>query len=543
MNLNPIPLSAESQQQKYKTRLWICILAALIFTSIELVVLWMSGNRQIWAVLPVFLAIPVAYQLNRTDRQLQGTVTLLGAINLQFILVQFAQQGLSLMNSGLTLAVVGLICWIALPREYLGRAFISALVTLVLSFLIDRFVFGESAYSQGGFNWGRSVFLFVLLVAFIVFVARGFLSLDIRTKIVTGILGTGGLALAVLTFFILNQTDKVTNALETRLEASVAQLAEEQLRNTAFTQANQANQTFEEIAHQVASLAHNWSSLQNHKATLNQSPYWDARTELTLLKYGQYGNSATDPSSAYVPPGIPLTDSLIADLNTSAYLDFYAPDILRTNPSLLAVYAIDTKGVTRYYPNINLAGVVPEGFNPSTREYYTITTPLFNPQHLSKWAIPYVDATGGGLVVTVTAPVYEGDQFIGIVAADMQLTGITKQINSIQVGQTGFAYLIDDAGRILSMPETGLKMFGLSPEELNKEEFYKQTILGRGSEDMQSVTKRMTSGGNGLIIANVNGVDTYISFAHIPTNGYSVALVVPVSELQGAIIAAQNQTM
>jgi len=52
----------------------------------------------------------------------------------------------------------------------------------------------------------------------------------------------------------------------------------------------------------------------------------------------------------------------------------------------------------------------------------------------------------------------------------------------------------------------------------------------------------MTAGGNGLLTVDVNGIDTYVSFHPIETNGYSIALVVPVSELQGAIIAARAET-
>jgi len=41
---------------------------------------------------------------------------------------------------------------------------------------------------------------------------------------------------------------------------------------------------------------------------------------------------------------------------------------------------------------------------------------------------------------------------------------------------------------------------------------------------------------------DVYGVDTYISFAPVKSNGYSVALVVPVSELQGDIVLARKET-
>src|SRR5687767_6065352 len=124
----------------------------------------------------------------------------------------------------------------------------------------------------------------------------------------------------------------------------------------------------------------------------------------------------------------------------------------------------------------------------------------------------------------------------------MQLSQITEQISSIRVGKTGYAFMIDDAGRILSMPDAGFKMFGLRPEDMNSDEFFKNTILGMGTDELQSAIRRMTAGGSGLLTVDVNGVDSYISFSPIKTNGYSVALVVPVSELQTAILAARNET-
>jgi GAF domain-containing protein/HAMP domain-containing protein len=41
---------------------------------------------------------------------------------------------------------------------------------------------------------------------------------------------------------------------------------------------------------------------------------------------------------------------------------------------------------------------------------------------------------------------------------------------------------------------------------------------------------------------DANNVDTYIAFAPIPANGYSVGVVVPVAELQTALVVARNET-
>jgi len=500
----------------------------------------MGGSGQLWAILPVFIATPIVFWLVRIDKHTLASVILIIAIGLQSILTPLVQSGLGVPNSITSMALISGICMATLPRKYVGRVLLGSLIVFIASIFID--LFGSSSRPMAELVEGRWIFSFVMLAIFGVFFAKEFFSLDIRTKIVIGILGTGGIALTVIIFFALYQNKQITSTLTKRLDTSVSQLAEEQLANTAFMEANQANQSFEDIVAEVTGLTQNWISLQSQKGTLNQGPYWDASTELVQLQGGQYGNSATDTSSVFVPVGRQIDESLIADLNVSAYLDFSIPEVLKAHPSLLAVYAIDTRGVTRYYPNINLASLLPPDFDATKRPYFSITAPLLNPQRLPRWTVPYLDATGGGLVVTVAAPVYEEDQFIGVVAADMQLAQITEQVSSIKVGKTGYAFMLDDAGRILSMPPAGFNMFGIRPEDMNSEEFFNQTILGLGADQLQVVTKRMTSGRNGLLIVDINGVDTYISFSPIKTNGYSIALVVPVSELQGAIVSANNQT-
>lgn len=367
-------------------------------------------------------------------------------------------------------------------------------------------------------------------------------SISLRAKVALGILATGSIAIGFLSIYAVNSAVQITDSLSRRLETSVQLLAEEQLINTVSTQAGNADQSFEQIEGDIVELATHWSALYAERNRLSRGGYWDAAASLTQLEGGHYGNSPDEPSSVYVPAKVTLTDAVLSDLNTSAYLDFSAPSALESNPSVLAVYGIDTRGVTRYYPNINLASLLPPDFDPTQRAYYRITSPLFNPSKTARWAIPYLDAAGGGLVVTVAAPVYVGETFKGIIAADMQLATITTQIEQIQIGQTGYAFMIDDAGRIISMPSKGYELFDINPEDVSTEEYFKITILGAGTPELVEITNRMVAGGSGLIILSVDGVDHYLAFAPIRSNGYSVGIVVPVAELQTAIVTARNET-
>ena len=520
--------------------LWISVLATLAFAIAEVVSLWTSDRSQLWAFLPIIIVLPFFLWLMRAGREHVAGILLILAIGLQSVLSPIVLSGLGIPNSLTSFVLISGVILAALPPKYIGRTLMIALIILLASVLVD--LFGSANRSSAQFMQARWIFTFVIPVVFVIFFAREFLLLNLRTKIITAILATGGIALAILISVASYEIDATIDSLTVRLDTSVREFAEEQLRNTAFVEANDANQEFEEIGEEAVGLAQTWIALRSRGEALIQTPYWDARTNLIQLAKGQYGNKSTDPSSVFVPVGTPIDDALIADLNVSAYLDFSAPAILKERPSLRALYAIDTRGATRYYPNIDLAAIVPPDLDTTRRPHFTVASPLFNPKREPRWTIPYVDAAGGGLVVTVAAPVYEGNDFVGVIAADMQLSQITEQISSIKVGETGYAFMIDDAGRIIAMPEAGFEMFDIRPEDIKNDEFFKFTLLGRSSYELQSVIKRMTAGGHGLLTIDVDGVETYISFYPVKTNGYSVALVVPVAEMQTEIIAARQET-
>ena len=381
-----------------------------------------------------------------------------------------------------------------------------------------------------------------IFTLFLVGLTRRFRNLSVRGKITLGILITCLLALGLGAYTAVTNRTRISNTLSSRLETSVSLLAEEQLINDLTFQTNVINHSFEDIADETSKLAEYWSNLERQKDDLGLGQYWDSSASLFQLPEGHYGNPASDASSVFIPAKYELSEGILASLNVSAYLDFYAPEVLKANSSMLAIYGIDDRGITRYYPNIELATLLPPDFDATRRPYYEISSPLFNPERKARWSIPYVDATGGGLVVTVSAPVYFGETFSGVIAADVKLATITEQIGAMRIGQTGFAFMLDDAGRIISMPQSGYELFEVEPDEIVPEEYYKFSILGRGPQEIREFTNRMVSGGSGLTKIPVNDIDMYLAYAPIEINGYSIGIIVPAEEFEGAIVTARNET-
>jgi len=541
VNLRQDPLVQIESKSQARNATLFGVISAAIFAIAAFYSLSTGSASQLWSILPVLFASLALIWLSGLGRVTTGTSAFIGVVLLQMLISSLFLSGLGITNAIISIALIGGIALAAMPQQFVGRVLLIGLVLSITSLLLDQF--GPSNRPGAGFpdlHWGIAI---SVLVSSAFFFVREFASLDIRTKIVIGILATGGLSIAVLALFALNRGGQIVNSISGRLETSVRLLAEEQLANKVYTEADLANQFFVVTSREVSSLAFQRVALQARREILSTGAYWDATTRLTLLEGGQYGNSPQDTASVFIPVNTVIDEILLADLNTSAYLDLTSPGTLESNPSILAIYYIDYRGAVRYYPNINLASLLPPDFDATSRPYYKITTPLFNPNRLTRWTIPYVDATGGGLVVTVAAPVYFGDEFNGVVAADIQLSRITEQVSSIKVGQSGYAFMIDEAGRIISMPPKGYAMFGIDPEGLPAEEYFKQTVLGAGPEGLGSITRRMVVGANGLNIIEVDGTDTYITFSPVRENGYSLALVVPVSEMQGAIVIARNETL
>jgi len=540
VNLEQPQLSTAETQPQRRNATLIGVVLALILGGAAIYALATSSTNQMWFILPIFAASLIHLWLSRSGRHIAGGILLIGVVALQTIIAPLSESGLGIPNAIGAIALIGGIGLATMPRQYFERVLLIGLIISISSILID--LFGPTNRPPSSSIEARWVFSIIVFVVFAMIFMREFLALDIRTKIVLGVLATGGVTLGMVALFAIDRTQGIVGSLSDRLETGVSLLAEEKLINTVNTETSDMNRFFNEVTEDLERLAEYSVSLQGQQASLSQGIYWDAQSRIFQLEGGQYGNSTDDISSVFIPVNTELNESLLADLNTSAYLDFSTPETLEGNPAILAIYYIDPRGITRYYPNINLASLLPPDFDATKRPYYQLASPLFNPKKLTQWTIPYLDAAGGGRLVTVASPVYLGSEFHGVVAADLKLSLVTEQVSAIKIGQSGYALMIDAAGRVISMPAAGYEMFGIDPTEFPADEFYKQTVLGAGSLDIRSITARMVAGGTGLNIIRVNDVDTYISYGPVKSTGYSIALVVPVSEMQAATTTARNET-
>jgi methyl-accepting chemotaxis protein len=141
-----------------------------------------------------------------------------------------------------------------------------------------------------------------------------------------------------------------------------------------------------------------------------------------------------------------------------------------------------------------------------------------------------VKASEKGAYVIVAGPLKSTDKAIGTIGtivSGWKLDALNKRIGELKLGQTGFAFLVDNKGMIIVHPEKELMM---------------KTNIG-DLKGMESVAKRMTAFEEGIQECPYKGDNKIVAFAPIQAAQWGVGLVISKKELMGPIRNMRNIIM
>ena len=115
---------------------------------------------------------------------------------------------------------------------------------------------------------------------------------------------------------------------------------------------------------------------------------------------------------------------------------------------------------------------------------------------------PYVDVSTKQTIISIGNPVMNGNRFVGAMFYDLELGGLSELVNSVNIFDAGYLFLVTDKGQVIAHPET----------ESNGKPF---------AEVLPSVTLK-----EGLQQAKVDGVDSLISVTREASQDWFVVAVV-----------------
>jgi GAF domain-containing protein/HAMP domain-containing protein len=356
--------------------------------------------------------------------------------------------------------------------------------------------------------------------------------LNLRAKLTAGNMAITFLAIFLMGLYVYLRTRTANETLTSQLEQSIRARAEENLLSGSKEQASLLNNFFSSMSRNTSVIGSSFSSMLSRRILLSDSPYWDAKTSLSRLPTGNWDNPNSEIASVFIPSTEELTDSLALKLNTIKYSELFIPSVLEDNPDIIAIYFGGTSKETVYYPNIDLAAIVPPDFDVTGRPWYVAAAPANNPDRRVIWSTPYEDAALHGLVITTSIPVFDSrDTFHGVAAMDIQLTQITSLVSAIQIGENGYAFLMDDENRLIALPEAGYSDFGVTAETVPLGQILSLSVLSATKPGLFEALEKVAAGEGGVAAVIIDGTERYVAYQEVPEVGYKLAIIVPLSEL------------
>ncbi len=167
-----------------------------------------------------------------------------------------------------------------------------------------------------------------------------------------------------------------------------------------------------------------------------------------------------------------------------------------------------------------------ESYDYFTKDWYHLPKVLKAPV----WTDPYFDEGAGNTIMTTYArPFFEdgeggtASKVKGIVTADVSLEWLTGILDSVQVGRTGYCFIVSDTGHFVTHPDPNVimseSMFSLAEE--------------RHDPALRTIGLAMQQEESGFVEMGpaLSGEEAFLAYARIPSPGWSLGAVFPKREL------------
>ncbi len=358
---------------------------------------------------------------------------------------------------------------------------------------------------------------------------------SIRTRSLLVLFALVALAVLAAGYLGVNSVQNVGKKAQQISAEALRTQAQEYLVQVTAGDARTIDLVMEKIGRDAANVAQVAVEIFDDPDSFSGGSYWQANEHMFVGPDGQYMNGETDVSSVFVPNFVDVDSELSKTLELGAYLDFTFVPIYESDSNTAAIYLGAEQEVTFYYPNIGLGLLVPPDFRVTQRPWYVDANPENDPERAVVWSPIYVDATGKGLMVTASAPVYTAGGFIGVIGIDVTLDKIGVKESGL-VGN-GYSFLIDDTGRAIALPERGyLDILGRPPEQDEV-----GTDLSAAQTGFAPVLEKMMSGLSGFETVHVGERELFVAYAPLESTGWSLANVTDAEMVLGAVSSLQDE--
>jgi len=144
------------------------------------------------------------------------------------------------------------------------------------------------------------------------------------------------------------------------------------------------------------------------------------------------------------------------------------------------------------------------------------------------WTEPYFDDGGGNVLMTTrSVPFRRDDLFWGVATIDIALTQLMDETKQLDLGQTGYAFIISQTGRFLAYPDTSKVMKAMLQDV------------------SPALAEMMRSGEEGFYEMRdpLRNQEAWIAFAPVEAGNLALALVYPKREVLAEAFGLQKEQL
>lgn len=334
-----------------------------------------------------------------------------------------------------------------------------------------------------------------------------FLALSLSALMITGFIATLGME-DTSRYAVTSSTD-LGNRASQDSTAALERDAETSLLRLAKDQAYISNIIIERVGDDLNIMAYYAGEINEHPEIVR---------DLNIPTQDERPGDPLSTSVIYYSPGaektVPPEEAKAAGTMTQIFIPVYA-----TDPQTSAVFVGTESGVSVIYPwttGLNAS------FDPRQRDWFVDAKKNGD----ITWSDPYVDLLGHGLMITCSRPVYDKKTGrLWVVGADVTIETINQNIIGTQVGDRGYAMLIDDKGNVITRP--GLT----SGDQRWDESFVTENLLSSNNTGLVGVAQQMVTGNTGIARVSFDDGDRFIAYAPVTSVNWSVGVVMPVDEV------------
>ena len=346
-----------------------------------------------------------------------------------------------------------------------------------------------------------------------------------KKKIITVIVDSVGIVLAILCallflqmFFmnreIVNGSTQAGKIIEDLSESAMRDQAQDFLRESSVVRAKVSDDRISKFKDSVQMIAAAAEHIYAHPVGYGSVilDEYDESDMGELVTYVAYGDDV-DPEKGQIQKEVALMNnlqSILRSINESN--DAMASDYYASESGLFFC----SEEASEY--NIPVNGE-PLSFEARQRPWYT--------EAVERGGAVFTgvieDADTGRSVITCGAPVYVDGKLKGVAGAGFFLDTIREDVDSFQIGQSGFACVINNYGQIL--------FSGSRDTELAAMIRFDVDLRDSSNPEIAELTKDALNGGSDVRLIEVSGARYYVAYAPMETVSWSYFTVLPESEV------------